>query len=389
MRVFKHQWTTLDKATGRRVRKETKKWYIEWTGPDGSFHREPGYVDRRSTEQLLAKRVREAEQIHAGLLTPSMDMARQPLADHLAEYLAGLAAEETSTEHLAIVGQRCRKILAGLRWSRWADIDPHALKVWLSGLRHLADGSRGLAIRTTNHYLRQFRAFATWLARRLKAVDPLVELQLLNADTDRRRQRRALSEPDFGQLVAAALASPKKVRRLSGRERALLYVVAACTGLRSAELGSLTPEQVQLESEPPVIVVEAGYSKHRRRDEVPLSAAVVAQLRDWLATRPAGLPIWPGSWASDRRAASVLRVDLEAAGIPYVDSRGLTFDFHSLRGQFATSLARAGVPLTDAQQLMRHSTPALTANIYTHLAKGELARQLDRLPAPPKTDAAG
>ena len=97
MRVFKHQWTTLDKATGRRVRKETKKWYIEWTGPDGSFHREPGYVDRRSTEQLLAKRVREAEQIHAGLLTPSMDMARQPLADHLAEYLAGLAAEEGRT----------------------------------------------------------------------------------------------------------------------------------------------------------------------------------------------------------------------------------------------------------------------------------------------------
>ena len=37
------------------------------------------------------------------------------------------------------------------------------------------------------------------------------------------------------------------------------------------------------------------------------------------------------------------------------------------RVTFATLLARAGVPLVQAQHLMRHSDPKLTANVYTRL----------------------
>ena len=40
-------------------------------------------------------------------------------------------------------------------------------------------------------------------------------------------------------------------------------------------------------------------------------------------------------------------------------------DFHSLRYTFATKLARKGVSKRLAQELMRHSDPKLTANIYT------------------------
>ena len=36
-------------------------------------------------------------------------------------------------------------------------------------------------------------------------------------------------------------------------------------------------------------------------------------------------------------------------------------DFHALRATFATSLARADVPLVQAQRLMRHSDPRLTS----------------------------
>ena len=78
----------------------------------------------------------------------------------------------------------------------------------------------------------------------------------------------------------------------------------------------------------------------------------------------------------------MLREDLAAASIPYETSEGV-FDFHALRGQFATALARAGVPLTDAQKLLRHSSPLLTANFYTHLSTAELAAQLGKLPALP------
>jgi hypothetical protein len=47
-------------------------------------------------------------------------------------------------------------------------------------------------------------------------------------------------------------------------------------------------------------------------------------LRDFLADRPAGQALWGGTWARDRKAAEMLRYDLEAAGVPYVPSRART-----------------------------------------------------------------
>lgn len=61
-----------------------------------------------------------------------------------------------------------------------------------------------------------------------------------------------------------------------------------------------------------------------------------------------------------------LRADLKAAGLAYTTEAG-TLDLHALRVTFATLLARSGVSLAQAQRLMRHSTPALTANVYTKL----------------------
>jgi integrase len=60
------------------------------------------------------------------------------------------------------------------------------------------------------------------------------------------------------------------------------------------------------------------------------------------------------------------RKDLAAAKIPVVTPAGVV-DFHALRVTYGTLLARAGVTLAQAQKLMRHSTPALTANLYTRL----------------------
>jgi len=61
----------------------------------------------------------------------------------------------------------------------------------------------------------------------------------------------------------------------------------------------------------------------------------------------------------------VLDRDLKAAGIAKRDDRGRTLDIHALRHTFGTHLSRAGVPLRTAQAAMRHSSPVLTANVYT------------------------
>lgn len=59
--------------------------------------------------------------------------------------------------------------------------------------------------------------------------------------------------------------------------------------------------------------------------------------------------------------------DLKKAGILETDSTGKR-DFHSLRASLQTALAEAGVPLTVAQKILRHSDPRLTANRYTNHA---------------------
>ena len=78
----------------------------------------------------------------------------------------------------------------------------------------------------------------------------------------------------------------------------------------------------------------------------------------------------------------MIRIDLAAADIPYRDD-GKDYDFHALRHQFITGLARAGVSLKSAQELARHSKPELTANTYTHLTIKDTAADVEKMAAIP------
>jgi Phage integrase family len=84
-----------------------------------------------------------------------------------------------------------------------------------------------------------------------------------------------------------------------------------------------------------------------------------------------------------------LEKDLKAAGIPKVDERGRILDIHALRHTFDTLLAKGGVSQRVAQELMRHSDPRMTANVYTDLGIGDTAGALDALPALPLPLAPG
>jgi len=87
----------------------------------------------------------------------------------------------------------------------------------------------------------------------------------------------------------------------------------------------------------------------------------------------------------------MIRFDMKRAGIQNADNRGRTIDFHSLRTTFGSHLARAGVDLSTAQKLLRHSTPVLTSNIYSVAGINDLGDAVERMPsfARPKPDSAG
>jgi hypothetical protein len=96
-------------------------------------------------------------------------------------------------------------------------------------------------------------------------------------------------------------------------------------------------------------------------------------------------PVWGGTWARGHKAAEMLRLDLEAAGIPYAveGPDGPEFaDFHSLRHSYLGLGGRAGIGLRTLQELAGHSTPVLTAR-YMHPRLHDLAGAVDKLPSVP------
>jgi integrase len=115
----------------------------------------------------------------------------------------------------------------------------------------------------------------------------------LNDAVEDHLTRRALTPDEFARLIDATGAGPVRIR-LTGGERVMRYLVAAYTGFRAGELWSVTPESFDLASDPPMLTIEASYSKRRRRDSQPLRADLVEMLRDYLRDKPRGCKVWGG-----------------------------------------------------------------------------------------------
>jgi integrase len=219
----------------------------------------------------------------------------------------------------------------------------------------------------------------------------------MNAKVDVRRERRCLTPHEFGLFLKAARNGTPK-RNLTGEDRGMLYLLAASTGFRCSELSSLSPESFDLESDSPSVTVGAAYSKHRRQDAQPMPRDVASVLGEWLRGKPAQQRLWPGGWVN--HAAKLVKEDLAVARsawlrdsatqeerqnreasavLAFRDEAGHVFDFHSLRHQYVSSLAAAGVHPKIAQTLARHSTINLTLDRYTHVGLYDLFASVNSL----------
>jgi len=260
---------------------------------------------------MLAELVRKAERTHAGLSDRFDEQARIALPEHLADYRRHLEMKGDNPDHVSQTIHYIELIVADCRFQRLHDLDASRVENWLQVLK-TAGGSN----RTINYYLTAIRGFCRWLVvERRMSHDPLAHLKKLNEKTDVRVERRNLPFDQFARLIEAARQSERTFRRLTGRDRAMLYTMAAYTGLRASALASLKQMSVALEGSPPTITVDAAYTKGRRRDIQPLPEWLAEQLREWLADHGGGnsmavtLPItrstsseqrrlWPGSWST-------------------------------------------------------------------------------------------
>ena len=133
---------------------------------------------------------------------------------------------------------------------------------------------------------------------------------------------------------------------------------------------------VKLEDKCPHIHVPAHLTKNRQQAIVPLHPKLVEEFQKTQLGKGKMDFLFPHYSNPDRRFQRHRR----EAGVESIDETGRKLDFHSFRYTFATKLARQGVSQRLTQELMRHSDPRLTANLYTdvsHLPTFEVVQNLD------------
>ncbi len=370
---------------GRRIREKSRTYRAYFRHPRTN---EPidislGTTDRKSAEMAYLDAVRRLHQEAAGLTNPYESHLNRSLSDHVDDWHAALLARGTSQKQADACRMRATAIIDGCRFGKWGDLSASSVQSFVKSLR-----DKGRSAQTCNSYLQAVKQFARWMVSDRRAPDsPIQHLQGYNVREDRRHRRRAATVTELRTLIATTTMQSSRWK-MTGPARAMLYRLAAETGLRSSEIRSLTQSSIDLNAKPPTITIEAAYSKHRREDHQPIRVQLARDLADFVAELPPNEPLF--TMPSRSAVVRMLRDDLEAAGIPYCDESDRVFDFHAFRHTFITNLANGGVHPRDAKELARHSKIELTLDRYTQpQAVSLLADALDVLPdvSPPENEA--
>ena len=406
-----------------------------------------GCRDESAARCVLNELERRAELVRSGVISAAEDRVanhqRSPLETHRNDWLTSIRASGRSARHIENAERLTLRVCDECGFNTLRDIESSRFESWLA-----TKLDEGMSARTRNSYLQALSALCEWCVRNGRLTfNPLKTVSKADEKSDRRRQRRAMTEDELHRLLHVArwrplaefgreterkdaaevsgkrdtwkaapltydtldVAVERARERLAqrpdfveqlddrGRERQLLYKVMLSTGLRKGELASVCLRNLDLEGERPSLTLEAKNEKNRQGNTIPLRTDLAAELREWLCNRAtkrrleaqnaptikfdrkAKFNIEAARRANERDGLKpdeflfdvptglvrILDRDLQAAGIAKRDDRGRTLDVHALRHTFGTHLSKAGVSLRTAQAAMRHSTPTLTANVYT------------------------
>jgi len=395
MRVFKPTY----KDTGGETR-QVKKFWIETKDHLGQIRRFAGFTDRKQTgklgekiEKLIVHRSNNEppdrtlsewiehipaqlrnQLVKIGILTPDRATIGKALSENIDDYKKSLEARNRSGQYINETINAIKRIAEDCHFNYWTDIAAVKVETYLKRLREDREEEAGISYRRSNAYLTALKMFANWMIEQGRASEsPIRHLKGLNVKLDQRHQRRGLETDEIRRLLETTKAQPERFG-LSGYERALLYRLAAETGLRRSELHSLKVSLFDFDN--CSVTVSAAYSKNKKESTLPLRPDTAIELKQYFADKLTTAQ----AFNMPDKTAVMLKADLEAAGIAYVDESGRYADFHCLRHTTGTLLAAAGVHPKTAQSIMRHSTIELTMGIYTHTLIGQEAQAVQSLP---------
>lgn len=317
-------------------------------------------VDIRVARAKLRKLIVEKQSERLGLIAPKVmrDAAAMPFAAVLGQYRATLLSLVTRLHAQGSV-RRIERAGKGAGWRVLGDVTPLSWAKWVSTLTCSA--------KTRKEYQTSVMAFLNWLVRTKQiAVNPLAGVDKVETRGKMVRPVRAFTDDELRRLLAVA-----------GRRRSL-YLLLLYTGLRRNEARSLVWDDVKLDAVRPYLLARDTTTKSGVKRAVPLHPALVVVLTALRPLPPVDAsmrPLWP-IFPKHR----TLMADLVRAKIEHVDKLGRVVHFHAFRKTFQTLGVRSGVNQRAAQEMLGHSDPSLTANVYTDVAALNLHGEVAKLP---------
>ena len=327
-------------------------WFRNW-------QRKREYFLGTTISKETLRMARQLEDHHRRIIVgdlppPKASNVPRPFAEVAAEYLArgeahgGHGGRSWSPVHIAVRTRHLTKFWPErLKLTTLADVTlPKAEAV----VRELLKMKAG---KTVQAHIESLKALYKWAkGRGYVECDPLEGLGPV--DTTPREPRRAMTVGEIAKLLA--VTSPL---------RRLVYETAMCTGYRKGELTALTVHDLDVER--CMLKLAAKYCKGRKDSRQPIPSNLAQKLADFSKGKPNCSPLLNVDFHIDRLFAR----DLAAAGIPEIAPDGRLV-FHSLRHTYCTLVIESGASLTEAQRLLRHVDPRLTANVYSHARQDRL-----------------
>jgi len=368
-------------------RRDGGPWYISWYGADGKRKNHcTKTTDKQTAQRILADKLADVALRREGIIDARQESliteASKPIETHLADFDAMMNARQRSECHIKRTLFFIREVCTAARFEKPIDITADGMNRMMGAMK-----AKGNAARTIQGRVVAMKAFTRWLTDHAKlSHDPLRSVKRPSVKTDRRLRRRMLTPAEWPYVRAATLTSGLR-EGMNPPERVALYAVAIQTGLRSAELRSLTKSDLFLASDKPYVRCKAEDTKNGQEARQYIQVDLADELRRIVATKTPTAPVFalPDEWSM----ADMIRGDLAAARKQWLDEMrhdphalakreesdflaiknhgGESLDFHSLRHSTGAWLALQGTHANVIKTVMRHSSITLTMDTYGHL----------------------
>ena len=388
----------------------SEKWYLDFYDHLERRHKLSGFNAKRPTE-LLAQNIetlisyRIAGQgvpvelqrwvetlpkdlmnnlVKWGLIDKQRAESQKNLEMHLDEWRQSILASGKTEKHASQQRDRVKKIFAACGFNYCIEISASKLQLEIAKLkrtvktRHkkkkgLYDKVIGNASQQTKaYYLKACKQFCNWMVADGRfSQNPI---QMVKIDPGKGQKRAALETDELRRLLAFTETAGVSYS-LTGHQRAIVYQVAAETGLRASEIDALHIRDFEMEKG--FVELPGDFTKNKQDALIPIKQSTIEKLKGFFQGRKRDEKAFKMPYLSN--CARMIRKDLKDAKIT-IDKDCGTVGFHSLRHSFGSMLAASGVHPKTAQQLMRHSDINLTMSRYTHIFRGQETEAINKLP---------